>query len=336
MGNEQGKQQYSNGQVQHPSYDATRQGNNGMMNKGGRNSYDGSRASATNDNDQQTDQTSMFSGLMSGGVSGLVKRAGGSIIGHALGASGYTTEKNYMQSVDLMIRSQNISPWPAEELFRAKLRVQEDLRLSTKLYLIPVDLGLTHFVNHFPNYLSAGMKMDTFVGICQNLLAQNHHERPQPKVLERIFRSMDFDGNGSLTVGEWAGSLKSFFMGSDEAKNRAVFRLIDTSHDGRLEKEELKEYLRPIINAMIPLDANALRPLITTRLMELVFSEIDADGDGSVTSAEFLAWSKEHDLVRVLGRMIEGPVYKVWMRKNLKLGPLDEAGAAAMAAMGVY
>jgi len=297
----------------------------------------GSNGYEYNDNSPAR-QSSGFSGMMSGGVSGLVKRAGGTIMGHALsiGAGGYTTEKGYMQNIDVMIRSQNIAPWPAEDMFRAKLRMQEDLRHSTKLYLIPVELGLMHFVNHMPNYLSTGMKVDTFVSIAQNLLVQNHHEKPQPQALQRIFRSMDYDGNGSLTVGEWSGGLKTFFMGTEEAKNRAVFRLIDTSTDGRLDKDELKEYLRPIMNAMIPIEANSLRPLILSRLLELVFTEIDADGDGTVTSGEFLAWSKEHDLIRVLGKMIEGPVYKVWMRKNLKLGPLDEAGAAAMAAMGVY
>ena len=47
----------------------------------------------------------------------------------------------------------------------------------------------------------------------------------QAQELDDIFDSMDFDGNGELSVGEWAGGMAVFFKGNIQEKVRSVVNL---------------------------------------------------------------------------------------------------------------
>merc|ERR1719453_2923079 len=93
--------------------------------------------------------------------------------------------------------------------------------------------------------------------------------------LEAIFDSMDYSKNGELEVGEWASGLTVFFKGTQEEKTFALFNLLDRNQDGSLSKPDIKEYVMPLVQAMTPAEASALRPLLISHLTDTIFEQVD-------------------------------------------------------------
>eukprot|EP00397_Hematodinium_sp_SG-2012_P012126 GEMP01012288.1.p1 GENE.GEMP01012288.1~~GEMP01012288.1.p1 ORF type:complete len:313 (+),score=55.82 GEMP01012288.1:28-966(+) len=264
-------------------------------------------------------------GQVKGGPSYFSELAGGDAgLMSALDAGvGTSSEENYMASLDAVIRTSNIQPWPAEELIREKIDAQQALLYSTPFYKVNVELGLMYFRDNTPHYLSSGLSPETFVQVSKELLRHVHQPEPTDEALLDIYDSIDYDLSQRLSVGEWAGGLKQFFRGTDENKDRAVFHLLDTGGDGKLDRTELKEYLAPLIKAMVPTDTAPLRPLVLSFLSDHIFRFIDLNKDGYISTDEYLDWNSKNDIIKLLSQMIEQPVYKVWVRKNLGYEPLD-------------
>jgi len=119
------------------------------------------------------------------------------------------------------------------------------------------------------------------------------HNQADRHALYDIFDSMDYDGNGELSVGEWAGGLSVFFQGDMDQCIHAIFDVLDTNGDKSLSKVELSEYLKPFVNAMTPPEAEPLRPLLTRKCADDIFAEMDFDHDNQISSDEMLHWSKQ-------------------------------------------
>lgn len=157
------------------------------------------------------------------------------------------------------------------------------------------------------------LSKEDFVRICNELLDSRG---VQPSAKERrelyeVFDSMDFDCNGSLSVGEWAGGLSVFLKGDLETSVRAVFNALDTNHNYRLSKDELGEYFAPFVKAMTPPRADALRPVLVKKVVDVLFQEIDADGGRDVSSEELLAWMQRgNNVVKKVAGIIDQQVYQ--------------------------
>merc|ERR1712224_63438 len=136
---------------------------------------------------------------------------------------------------------------------------QLNLARYSPLRTIPVKFGLEHFRRHIGYF--RGLTKEAFIHIAQNLMQVWRVPRKPDDIecLEAIFDSMDYSLNGKLSLGDWASGLTVFFKGCQEEKVSALFSLLDRNEDGSLSKPDIKEYIMPLVQAMTPPEASALR-----------------------------------------------------------------------------
>ena len=66
----------------------------------------------------------------------------------------------------------------------------------------------------------------------------------------------------------------------------AVFEALDKNRIGRLSKWEMHQYLKTYMHAMTPLEAESLRPLLLSRVTNDLFTDMDLDHNGSISSLD--------------------------------------------------
>jgi len=242
----------------------------------------------------------------------------GVLMGQAVVSCGFSNTVGFERSCEAVIRSADIQPWPARALISARLMRQAELAKRSALRYISVRDGFNHFDGKVGRF--TGLTRDTFLATAKNLIdSKNIHAGGEDELLLEIFDTIDYDGNGSLTVGEWAGGLTVFFKGTQDEKTQVLFELIDKDRSGDLSKSEMKEYLTPMVKAMTPPEAAALRPLLLQHATDQIFAEVDANNDGQCTTLEFQNWRKTHILIDELVKVIEGEVYRIWLDHKMRV-----------------
>lgn len=220
----------------------------------------------------------------------------------------------------MVINMHNIEPWPARAMIKANLAKQADLCRRTPLKRIPVEHGMAWFKDKVGGWFQT-LKRTAFVDQAIALLVTTntpHNSRDRNELYD-IFDSMDFDGNGDLSIGEWAGGLTVFFQGNQEQCVHAVFDTLDTNGDRSLSKKELQEYFKPFVKAMTPREAEALRPLLLQQATNKIFEDMDTHHTDSVTSDEMITWSKRgNNVVDQIAKIIEHEVYHIWLEEKDK------------------
>lgn len=168
------------------------------------------------------------------------------------------------------------------------------------------------------------IRRDEFVQACMEMVLTEKDANGHPisvvgqdrEDLRSIFDSMDFDGNGTLGTGEWAGLCSIFFRGSMQESLRAVFAVLDEDSSNTLTREEVQEYLRPYVRALMPDGALALEPMLLKRTTEQIFQEMDGDRNGSVTCEELIAWTQHGgSIIDSLADIIDAEVYRLWIEE---------------------
>jgi len=246
------------------------------------------------------------------------------VLGQSIASCGCMNSVGFERSAEAVIRSGDIQPWPAKALIRERLETQATLARESALRTIPVQDGFEHFSSHIGRF--TGLTRDDFIATAKNLIENRHagHQanksatQEEVNTLEAVFDSMDYDENEELTVGEWAGGLTVFFKGTQDEKTTALFQLLDRDGSGSLSKGEMKEYLSPLVKAMTPPEAAALRPLLLAHANDTIFEQVDLNHDGKCDTSEFLAWRADHNVVDELVNVIEAEVYKIWLDYNMK------------------
>lgn len=144
--------------------------------------------------------------------------------------------------------------------------------------------------------------------------------RSTPKDREEfydIFDSMDIDRSGVLSTGEWAGGCSVFFRGNMKQSVEAVFKVLDENGDGHLTMAELREYLKPFLKAMMPEGASALQPMLLKRATDTIFREMDKDHGGWISAEEMCKWTAEgNNIIDSLADLIDREVYALWMQNS--------------------
>mmetsp|Transcript_8219 Transcript_8219/g.21023 ORF Transcript_8219/g.21023 Transcript_8219/m.21023 type:complete len:772 (+) Transcript_8219:100-2415(+) len=173
-------------------------------------------------------------------------------------------------------------------------------------------------------FSEVGLNKEDFVKYCHELLEQKGVKcQPRERMeLYDVFNSMDFDCSGNLSTGEWAGGLSVFLQGDLETSVRAVFSAIDTNHDGALSKAELREYLKPFVQAMSPPRAEPLRPILLKKVTDDVYDEMDLDRANDINDSEMLEWMKKsNNVVMRLADIVDGIVRQgQWRTSKDKTG----------------
>jgi hypothetical protein len=112
----------------------------------------------------------------------------------------------------------------------------------------------------------------------------------EAKLFYDVFDSIDLYNNGTLSIGELAGGLSTFFGGSPEERAAAVYDLVCMR--GQLDKSNWQEFLKPYIWSMVPPSAALLRPILLPYVTERMFEEITG-GDPraySITPEQLKYW----------------------------------------------
>lgn len=240
--------------------------------------------------------------------------------GNVLNSCGITDTVGFGRTTASVIRVQGIEPWPARELVKENLARQSELARRHPLNQVPVDIGMNWFKDYVGGWFnSSRLTREVFVDRATELLVYTNtrHSQYDRNLLYDIFDSMDYDGNGELSIGEWAAGLTVFFKGNVDQCIHAVFDVLDTNGDKSLSKSELNEYLKPFVNAMTPSEASSLRPLLTKKAADDIFLEMDLDHNGYISSDEMLVWSKSgNNIIDRLAKVIDHEVYSVWIKQK--------------------
>lgn len=215
-----------------------------------------------------------------------------------------------------VITLNGIEPWAAKELIKNQMKTQQALAKRSPLRYVPIEEGLQYFAKYAGNNSwSHNISRERFVQIALDLISAKgiSHTHKEREELNAIFDSLDYDKNGSLSVGEWAGGLTVFFQGTQEKAVHAVFTALDRDGSKSLSKNELQEYFRPFVKAMTPPEAESLRPLLLRKATDDIYKEMDLDKNCLVTSDEMWEWtSRGNSILDRLTDIIDKEVFKIW------------------------
>jgi len=232
-------------------------------------------------------------------------------ISHAMNAAGLTEALGLDVSVKALINLHGIAPWSAKDLVRQRLEKQKQLSKQSPLRLVPVEEGLVAIAQGgFP------LRQPAFIRTCvAHLKSRQVAVGPRDgQVLAEVFEVMDFDKSGTLSLGEFAAGLSIFFEGDVDRCISAVFDLLDTTKSHSLTKQELEEYLRPLVQAMTPPEAEALWPLLLKKATDDIYVEWGAVRRGEVFLDEMMRWTKKgNTIVDRLAEIIDRTVYEAWL-----------------------
>lgn len=239
----------------------------------------------------------------------------GNSLGEVADSLGATETFGFRNTSRAIINAHGIEPWHARDLVRRRLQRQSDLAKNHPFKEIPVRTGVNWFKDRLGSdytHLSRHMFMEQGRALLRH--SKVRHSQQDINTLYDIFDAMDFDGNGELSIGEWAGGVTVFFQGDMRDKVCAAFSALDTNGDETLDWFELKEYLKPFIGAMTPPQAHALRPLLLKRITNDIFEEMDFDHNTMISYQEMMDWSAipGNNIINRVAELIENEVYAIW------------------------
>lgn len=118
-------------------------------------------------------------------------------------------------------------------------------------------------------------------------VAKKLKDRRQKHTLEEIFRKVDRDGNGTISLTEYFGIFEEHGVTISQAECKRVHKIAGA--DGTLKKDEFIKILRSSNYFLKTFDKNqdgiVSETEMTTRA-ELAFKALDKDGSGYITEKE--------------------------------------------------
>lgn len=233
----------------------------------------------------------------------------------------------------VVVDMQGIDAWSALGRIGPQLKLQQVLVARSPLREIPVGDGLAFISNRVGGWRDTELTKDVFVQTCLGLLLARRvpHTLLDRDELFDTFDSMDLDRNGTLSLGEWAGGLSVFFQGTTKQCVEAVFHTLDKDKSRSLSKPEFQEYIKPLVNAMTPPEADVLRPVLLQKATDDLFNEIRLQQQGEITCNELVEWAAMqgvdgNGVVERVAYIIECEVYRLWLRHRARVGVSRQQG----------
>lgn len=220
--------------------------------------------------------------------------------------------------MEYLIHTADIKPWSAQALIQPRLGREALVSTRTPLRALKAVDGL----HKFTSKVGGARILDelTCVKALLSLVDQNCHV----DFIGTVMEFMDFENSETLSVGEWARALITFFEGTQEDKEHALFNLLDQDGDHYLSNEELKEYLKPFVKAMTPEEAVVLQPCLLQHCAEKILasiksttcrvvapSNVDKYGSDMVSFEELFQWLGKNSLVDSLAQIIDAKVKSI-------------------------
>jgi hypothetical protein len=210
--------------------------------------------------------------------------------GHLVQHTGLTNAVGFQTTLQLAMYQNNLTPWSASDLLKASLQKQTELAKKSPFRYISVRDGMAHFGRHCGGWV-VQLNREKFVQLSLGLFASKGLTIPpdEAKLFYDIFDSIDLYRNATLSIGELAGGLSSFFGGMPEDRANAVYDIVASS--GSLTKGVLQEFLKPYVWSMVPPNAATLRPILLPYVTERIFEEVTAgDSNGYITREQLKYW----------------------------------------------
>ncbi|XP_045111751.1 Kv channel-interacting protein 2-like isoform X3 [Portunus trituberculatus] len=112
-----------------------------------------------------------------------------------------------------------------------------------------------------------------------------------------VFGTMDHDGSGTITFGDFIMGLSVLLKGTLQERINWIFNLYDINNDGYITKEELVDIVTSIYDLMGEQTSPAIDDGTPVDHVERIFEKLDLNKDGVVTMDEFMEYcSKQpHD-----------------------------------------
>ena len=117
-------------------------------------------------------------------------------------------------------------------------------------------------------------------------LNQVYPKKDIEKVADHFFNVFDKDNNGTIEFSEFAVAYHILKTTSGKEKTKKIFRVFDTNNDGFIIREEMERLVKNMY-AFVKHDNPDVAA--ESKIEEFTFAEMDEDGDGKVTEAEFMA-----------------------------------------------
>jgi len=116
------------------------------------------------------------------------------------------------KTLQLLMRQHQIQPWSARELVQDRLQRQQELCGKTPFRFISVEEGLQHYSTQVGGWI-VQLTRERFVQLSLDLFKVKGLTYPaeEATIFYDVFDSIDLDNNASLSVGELAGGLSTFF-----------------------------------------------------------------------------------------------------------------------------
>jgi len=122
------------------------------------------------------------------------------------------------------------------------------------------------------------------------------------KALGIIYNALDTNGDNVLDFTELASGISLFTGGSHSSKTSAQFALYDYDGNGSISEVEMERFLTSVFKVMYSAEPQTqaemggLTPAqLAKKTAARAFEEADLDKNGSISYAEFVAWSKHED-----------------------------------------
>ncbi|MFD8410206.1 EF-hand domain-containing protein [Streptomyces sp. NPDC059650] len=159
-------------------------------------------------------------------------------------------------------------------------------------------------------------------------------------VADEIFDRLDTNGDGVLTAEDYRGSaeqlLQSYGMGPSAPKGRALIEanqalwerqaeLVDRDHDGRIDRQEYREWFASLPASESASGAPSGSPEVMA-VLHAQFTVADRDGDGLMDLHDFTMW---RELKGVTGREATAAFELIDSDGDGAIGWQDFVGAAA-------
>jgi hypothetical protein len=211
--------------------------------------------------------------------------------GHVVAMTQVSGAIGVKKTLQLLMRQHEIEPWSARELVQDRLQRQQQLCGMTPFRFIAVEEGLQHYSTQVGGWI-VQLTREKFVKLSLDLFKAKGLTCPaeEATIFYDVFDSIDLDKNASLSVGELAGGLSTFFGGTLDQRTRAVYSLLDPKATDKLEKPVLSEFLKPYIYSMVPESAEVLRPILLSCVTDDIQAEMSFSPKSYVTCNEMVRW----------------------------------------------
>lgn len=212
--------------------------------------------------------------------------------GHMMQMTGLPQAAGFHKTLGHMMDQYGIRPWDPKVLLQENLQRQQELQRSSPFRFIPVKAGLCFYASQIG--VLSQLTREKFVQVSMQLFNQKglHLPMEETRLFYDIFDSIDLYRNATLSVGELAGGLSSFFGGSVEDKTNAVFELVAQGQD-RMAKTGLQDILKPYVWCMVPEEAQVLRPILLPHVTDEIYNDMTYANTGYISRQELQRWCQK-------------------------------------------